>query len=107
MTCFCPATATSGDQGLAAMAVTALERAVTTSGSADSLPGRGMGGAPAGRPRTTDVRLTSAFGFIATTLLPAFSRAPCSIQARTVSSICCGTLSDLGGILGCTLCEIV
>src|SRR5262245_43160147 len=103
----CPATATSGDHGLAAIAVTAFARWATTIGSAEYFAGSGIGGAPAGRPRTTDVRLTSVFGFIATTLLPEFSSAPPSIHILIVSSVACGSLSAFGGMNGWTLCETV
>src|SRR5262249_24099165 len=96
--------ATSGAQGLVAIARTALGRRAVTTGSIFSLPAAGIGGGPSGRPFTADFRPVSVVLGITTTLLPEICRALCSIHSFMVLSCGCAILVAEGGILGSSMC---
>lgn len=101
-----PPTATSGAQGLAARAVTAVSRAARTSGSRRS-DGGGIGGGPAGLPFAAPARVKSTFGRSGTTtLLPAFSGAPPAIHWWRMSSGSFAILGELGGMNGSAVCAM-
>src|SRR5436305_1197480 len=65
-----------------------------------------MGGGPAGLPLVIEESEISNFGLLTIfALLPEFSSAPARIHCRIVSRLSPGIIADLGGMLGCCLCE--
>src|SRR5262245_5397914 len=102
-TCFCPATATSGAQGLAARLLIAVLRLVCTTGSIGK--STGMGGGPSGLPAEDTFIVKSTDGLaIATALEPVVSSSPPAIHFLNTSSSLSTSFGFLGGMVGSSAC---